>query len=103
MAPLPNGLSTARRAGALPSTRKTSWASGAAHSCDDYSGNRHVLDMLRLHFSGVNHKKVDRLYSAANLAVRKRKNAKRSVSERVPLQLARTVNRSGACTSSATA
>jgi len=48
--------------------------------------------MLRPHFPGVNHKKVYRLDSAANLAVRKRKKAKRPISERVPLQLASTVN-----------
>jgi len=36
----------------------------------------------------VNHKRVYRLYSAANLAVRKRKKAKRPASERVPLQIA---------------
>jgi transposase InsO family protein len=54
--------------------------------------DRRIHDMLRLHFPGVNHKKVYRLYSAANLAVRKRKMAKRPVSERVPLQLASTVN-----------
>jgi putative transposase len=35
---------------------------------------------------------VYRLYSAANLAVRKRKKVKRPACERVPLQLARTVN-----------
>jgi putative transposase len=40
----------------------------------------------------VNHKKVYRLYSAANLAVRKRKKVKRPASERVPLQLARCPN-----------
>ncbi|MBN8751764.1 MULTISPECIES: IS3 family transposase [Variovorax] len=55
-------------------------------------GYRRIHDMLRPHFPGVNHKKVYRLYSAANLAVRKRRKAKRPVSERVPLQLARTVN-----------
>ena len=37
-------------------------------------------------FPGVNHKRVCRLYSAANLAVRKRKKAKRPVMERTPLQ-----------------
>ena len=37
-------------------------------------------------------KKVYRLYSAANLAVRKRKKVKRPANERVPLQLARSVN-----------
>jgi putative transposase len=55
-------------------------------------GYRRVHDMLRPHFPGVNHKKVYRLYSAANLAVRKRKKVKRPVNERVPLQLARAVN-----------
>ena len=55
-------------------------------------GYRRIHDMLRPHFPGVNHKKVYRLYSAANLAVRKRRKAKRPVSERVPLQLASTVN-----------
>ncbi len=38
---------------------------------------RRILDMLRPHFPGVNHKKGYRLYSAANLAVRKRKKVKR--------------------------
>jgi putative transposase len=40
----------------------------------------------------VNHKRVFRLYSAAKLAVQKRKKGKRPVSERVPLQLAQAVN-----------
>ena len=35
-------------------------------------GYRRVHDMLRPEFPGVNHKRVYRLYSAANLAVRKR-------------------------------
>ncbi|WP_424228284.1 IS3 family transposase [Azovibrio sp.] len=55
-------------------------------------GYRRIHDMLRPHFPGVNHKKVYRLYSAANLAVRKRKKVKRPANERVPLQLATTVN-----------
>jgi len=55
-------------------------------------GYRRIHDMLRPHFPGVNHKRVYRLYSAANLAVRKRKKVKRHVSERVPLQLAKSVN-----------
>ena len=38
------------------------------------------------------HKRIYRLYSAADLAVRKRKKAKRPSTERVPLQLASTVN-----------
>ena len=40
----------------------------------------------------MNHKRVYRLYSAANLAVRKRKKVRLPASERVPLQLARAVN-----------
>jgi putative transposase len=55
-------------------------------------GYRRIHDVLRPHFPGVNHKKVYRLYSAANLAVRKRKKVKRPASERVPLQLACAVN-----------
>ena len=48
--------------------------------------------MLRPQFPGVNHKRVYRLYRQANLAVRRRKKSKRPVNERVPLQLARTLN-----------
>jgi putative transposase len=55
-------------------------------------GYRRIHDLLRPEFPGVNHKRVYRLYSAANLAVRKRKKVKRPACERVPLQLARTVN-----------
>jgi putative transposase len=55
-------------------------------------GYRRIHDMLRAHFSGVNHKRVYRLYSKANLAVRRRKKVKRPACERVPLQLARNVN-----------
>ena len=55
-------------------------------------GYRRVHDMLRPEFPGVNHKRVYRLYSASNLAVRKRKKAKRPLSERVPLQIAQSVN-----------
>jgi putative transposase len=55
-------------------------------------GYRRIHDLLRPVFPGVNHKKVYRLYSDANLAVRKRRKAKRPISERVPLQLATTVN-----------
>ena len=55
-------------------------------------GYRRVHDMLRPAFPGVNHKRVYRLYSASNLAVRKRKKAKRPLSERVPLQIAKSVN-----------
>jgi putative transposase len=55
-------------------------------------GYRRIRDMLRPQFPGVNHKRVYRLYRQANLAVRRRKKSKRPVNERVPLQLARTVN-----------
>ena len=55
-------------------------------------GYRRIHDLLRPSFPGVNHKRVYRLYSAAKLAVRKRKKVKRPASERVPLQLARAVN-----------
>ena len=55
-------------------------------------GYRRIHDLLRPQFPGVNHKRVYRLYSVANLAVRKRKKAKRPACERVPLQLATTVN-----------
>jgi putative transposase len=55
-------------------------------------GYRRIHDMLRLEFPGVNHKRVYRLYSQANLAVRRRKKVKRAASERVPLQLAQGVN-----------
>ena len=55
-------------------------------------GYRRVHDLLRPEFPGVNHKRVYRLYRNANLAVRKRKKAKRPMHERVPLQLATRVN-----------
>ena len=48
-------------------------------------GYRRIHDMLRPQFPGVNHKRVYRLYSAANLTVRKRRKAKRPLSERAPL------------------
>ena len=55
-------------------------------------GYRRVHDLLRAHFPGVNHKRVYRLYSAANLAVRKRKKAKRPPAERTPLNIAKRIN-----------
>ena len=55
-------------------------------------GYRRIHDLLRPEFAGVNHKRVLRLYQQANLSVRKRKKAKRPVSERMPLQLAGAVN-----------
>ncbi len=55
-------------------------------------GYRRIHDMLDPQFPGVNHKRVYRLYTEANLTVRKRKKAKRPLSERVPLQLAQSIN-----------
>lgn len=55
-------------------------------------GYRRVHDLLRAEFPGVNHKRVYRLYKAADLAVRKRKKAKRPLGQRTPLAAARTVN-----------
>ena len=55
-------------------------------------GYRRIHDLLRPEFPGVNHKRVYRLYSAANLAVRKRKKAKRPLGARVPLQAASRTN-----------
>lgn len=55
-------------------------------------GYRRIHDLLRPAFPGVNHKRVYRLYSEANLAVRRRKKIKRPASERVPLQLAQGIN-----------
>ena len=55
-------------------------------------GYRRIHDLLRPEFPGVNHKRVWRLYAAANLAVRKRKKVRRPPAERLPLQLARNVN-----------
>lgn len=55
-------------------------------------GYRRIHDLLRPQFPGVNHKRVYRLYSQAQLAVRKRKKARRAASERVPLTVASRVN-----------
>jgi putative transposase len=55
-------------------------------------GYRRVHDLLRVDFPGVNHKRVYRLYSDANLAVRKRKKARRPPAERMPLNIATKVN-----------
>jgi putative transposase len=55
-------------------------------------GYRRIHDLLRPDFPCVNHKRVYRLYTEANLTVRKRKRAKRPQSERVPLQLAKSIN-----------
>jgi putative transposase len=55
-------------------------------------GYRRIHDLLRPQFPGVNHKRVYRLYSQAELAVRKRKKVRRAASERVPLTVADRVN-----------
>ena len=45
-------------------------------------GYRRIHDLLRSEFPQVNHKRVYRLYRDANLAVRRRKKAKRPLNER---------------------
>ncbi|WP_231741419.1 IS3 family transposase [Paucibacter sp. KCTC 42545] len=55
-------------------------------------GYRRIHDVLRPQFPGVNHKRVYRLYSQAQLAVRKRKKIRRAASERVPLTVPTRVN-----------
>jgi putative transposase len=55
-------------------------------------GNRRVHDLLRCDFPGVNHKRVYRLYTEANLTVRKRKKVRRPPAERTPLNIATKVN-----------
>jgi putative transposase len=47
-------------------------------------GYRRLHDLVRPEFPDVNHKKVYRLYREADLAVRRRKKAKRPASERQP-------------------
>lgn len=55
-------------------------------------GYRRIHDLLQPEYPGVNHKRVYRLYSQADLAVRKRKKVRRAASERMPLQLAQSIN-----------
>jgi putative transposase len=55
-------------------------------------GYRRIHDLLRPEYPTVNHKKVYRLYSEANLSVRRRKKAKRPIAEPRRLQLAQVVN-----------
>ena len=55
-------------------------------------GYRRIHDLLRPQFPGVNHKRIYRLYSQAQLTVRKRKKVRRAASERVPLTVAVRVN-----------
>lgn len=55
-------------------------------------GYRRIHDLLRSDYPGTNHKRVYRLYRAANLAVRKRRKARRCGAERLPLAPASAVN-----------
>jgi putative transposase len=55
-------------------------------------GYRRVHDLLRRSHPGVNHKRVYRLYRAADLAVRKRRKGRKPNNERVPLVAAQSVN-----------
>lgn len=55
-------------------------------------GYRRLHDLLRPEFPNVNHKKIYRLYREANLAVRRRRKAKRPVGERQRLQAATAPN-----------
>ena len=51
-------------------------------------GYRRVHNLLRSDFPGVNHKRVYRLYTEANLTVRKRKKVRRPPAESTPLNIA---------------
>ena len=55
-------------------------------------GYRRIHDLLRREYPTVNHKKVYRLYCEADLAVRRRKKAKRPVGDVRRLQIAQAVN-----------
>lgn len=55
-------------------------------------GYRRIHDLLRPEYPMVNHKKIYRLYREADLAVRRRKKAKRPIAEPRRLQAAQTVN-----------
>jgi putative transposase len=55
-------------------------------------GYRRIHDLLRPEYPMVNHKKIYRLYCEADLAVRRRKKAKRPIAEPRRLQVAQAVN-----------
>lgn len=55
-------------------------------------GYRRIHDLLRPTFPYVNHKKVYRLYSSADLAVKRRRKAKRPSNDRQPLRVAQALN-----------
>uniref|UniRef100_UPI00406C7785 IS3 family transposase n=1 Tax=Rhodoferax sp. GW822-FHT02A01 TaxID=3141537 RepID=UPI00406C7785 len=60
-------------------------------------GYRRIHDLLRPEFSGVNHKRMYHLYTEANLTVRRCREAKRPPADRVPLQLAKSINNGTEC------
>lgn len=51
-------------------------------------GYRRLHDLIRPEFVPVNHKRIERMYREAHLAVHRRRKAKRPRSERQPLQAA---------------
>jgi putative transposase len=55
-------------------------------------GYRRIHDLLRPAYPRINHKRVYRLYTEAQLTVRKRRKAKRPSNERQPLRPATTIN-----------
>lgn len=55
-------------------------------------GYRRIHDLLRLQGTTVNHKRVYRLYRVADLAVRRRKKAKRPINERAKVYTPTTLN-----------
>lgn len=55
-------------------------------------GYRRIHDLLRPAYPEINHKRVYRLYTAADLTVRKRRKAKRPSNERQPLLAASSLN-----------
>ena len=55
-------------------------------------GYRRLHDLLRPAYPHINHKRVYRLYTEAQLTVRKRRKAKRPSGERQPLRPAQTIN-----------
>ena len=50
-------------------------------------GYRRIHDLLRPSFPDLNHKRIYRLYTEANLSVRRRRKGKRPSNERQPLDI----------------
>jgi hypothetical protein len=68
---------------------------GSSEQVVSASGLHESMERIKLlctTYPGINHKRVYRLYSDANLAVMKRKNAKRPLLERMKLQIGQRVN-----------